>query len=283
MLHVLEEFSDGVVVWLGTDIEHQTLLRLQELGNSLEEPLMTVDLTIIPLLYSENEIDPTSLKCLLFKAEVPGAGLEQMQAVLREICLRHRGVHQLLHRLHLPFPSFLDHEASGLELVKVEELVLSSIILKPLLYLVITITDAAHHHVLLLEFDVWVHIQNVVVLNQASKRELQLGFLFVVHRDADSELWLRALEQAEISRSGDHACVFDFTWLAVGPETTGTHCGVVRRRTQAHGLVRHELGRLPIRLISFRLEVVFLVIVNGMYRPLGAFFFTIHLSYQNYN
>lgn len=192
---------------------------------------MTVDLTIVSLLNSEDKINSASFKCFLFEAEVPGAGLEQMQTVLRDVCFCHRWVHQLLHRLHLPFASFLDHEASGLELVNVEELVLSSIILKPLLYLVISVTDAAHHHVLLLELNVWIHLHNVVVLNQASERELQLGFLFVVHRDADSELWLRALEQAEVSCSGDHACLFDFPWLAVGSETTRTHCGVVRRGT----------------------------------------------------
>ena len=229
---------------------------------------MTVNLTIIPLLYSEDEIDPTPLKCFIVKSKVPGAYLEQMQTVLRDICLWHGWIHQLLHRLHLPFSfSIFRHEASRLELFEIKEAVLRSIILKTLLDLVITIADAAYYHVLLLEFDVWVHVKNIVVLNQASECELQLSFIFVVHRDADGELWLRVLQQAEISRSRDHASIFDFTWLAVSPEATGTDSGVVCGRAQAHSLVGHELGRLPIILVSFGLIVIFLI-VNRMHRTL---------------
>ena len=92
---------------------------------------MTVNLTVISLLKSKNEIDSSAAELILGQAKVPGANLEEMETVLWDCVGGHRIVHKLIHGLHLPLAiSILLHIPVVLKVFQVEELVLGSIIFK---------------------------------------------------------------------------------------------------------------------------------------------------------
>jgi hypothetical protein len=60
-VHVPNELLQGMLVWPRTDIEHNAVFRPDMCANTLEEPLMTIDLAVISLFNSENEVDPIAL------------------------------------------------------------------------------------------------------------------------------------------------------------------------------------------------------------------------------
>ena len=58
--HVFVKLCDGVIVGSGADIKHERELRFQILTDALEEPFVTVDLTVISLLDGKHQIDESS-------------------------------------------------------------------------------------------------------------------------------------------------------------------------------------------------------------------------------
>mmetsp|Transcript_9471 Transcript_9471/g.14522 ORF Transcript_9471/g.14522 Transcript_9471/m.14522 type:complete len:225 (-) Transcript_9471:210-884(-) len=182
--HVLVELGDGVVVGPGPNVEHEGVLGLQVLADALEEPLVTVDLPVVLLLQSEDEVNATTGQRLIFKAEVPGADLEEMQTVLGDGL--HSFVHEFDHGLHLPgaIPLLL-HEALDFEDVLIEEGVLLGELLERFCDLVEAIAYQHYHEILLPHLDLGVEVHGIVVLEHSADRSLQLGFVFIVHRDTD--------------------------------------------------------------------------------------------------
>lgn len=62
--HVLVELGNGIVVSPRPDIQHHGELGLQVLTDALVKPFVAVDLAIVPLLYSEDEVDAAHLELL---------------------------------------------------------------------------------------------------------------------------------------------------------------------------------------------------------------------------
>ena len=58
--HVFVQFGNRVIVSFCTDIKHESELRFEVFAYSLEEPFVRVDLTIISLFQSEDEIDSSA-------------------------------------------------------------------------------------------------------------------------------------------------------------------------------------------------------------------------------
>jgi hypothetical protein len=63
--HVFVQLGNGIIISSGSDVQHQGVLWLEILAKALEKPLVTVDLTIIPLLNGKDKIDSTALKCFI--------------------------------------------------------------------------------------------------------------------------------------------------------------------------------------------------------------------------
>ena len=161
--HVLIELCDGIVVGSGTDIKHECILRLQVLADTLEEPLMTIDFTVISLFNSENEINSSTFEGLIIESEIPGANLEKMQDVLGYIF--DFLVHQLIHSLHLPLSiSVLLHETLLFENFDIKELIFRCIFLERFWNPFISITNEHDNKILLTHFDVGIHVHSVIVL-----------------------------------------------------------------------------------------------------------------------
>jgi len=136
---------------------------------------VTINLTIIPLLEGENEIDSSAAELILGEAEVPGASLEQMETVLWNCVRRYRRVHELVHGLHLPNTiSIFLHIAVVLKVVHVQELVLGGIIFERLWNLVKAIANTYHYDILLSHGDLFVRIHDIVVLDDTLKSSLEL-------------------------------------------------------------------------------------------------------------
>ena len=68
--HVGVELHQGVVVRLGSNIQHEHVFRLDPLTDALKEPLVRVDFSIIPVLNSEHEVDPVNRQLLVLKSKI---------------------------------------------------------------------------------------------------------------------------------------------------------------------------------------------------------------------
>ena len=66
---------------LCTDIKHKTLVWFQILAEPLEEPLVTVDLSIVSLLHSKYKVYSSSFQDIIFKSEIPGLNLEHVNDI----------------------------------------------------------------------------------------------------------------------------------------------------------------------------------------------------------
>jgi len=87
---------------------------------------MTIDLAIMPLLNSKYEIDSSSLQLRVINAKIPGAHLEEMKNVLRN--LFHTGMNDMLGFFHLPnFISIFKKELLLFKNFFIEELILACI------------------------------------------------------------------------------------------------------------------------------------------------------------
>jgi hypothetical protein len=65
VIHVFIEFGNSVVVSFSSDIKHQGEFWFKIFANTLKEPLVTVDFSIISLLYGHNEVDPSAIKSFI--------------------------------------------------------------------------------------------------------------------------------------------------------------------------------------------------------------------------
>jgi hypothetical protein len=64
--HILIQLLNGKVISSSSNIKHETMIWLQVLADSLEEPFMTVDFSIISLFNGKHKVDPSTLQAIRF-------------------------------------------------------------------------------------------------------------------------------------------------------------------------------------------------------------------------
>ena len=77
--HVVVKLLQGVLIGSCSNIKHQSELRLDILADSLEEPLVRVDFTIVTVLDSKADMHAPTLKHVVSETDVPSRVLEDMQ------------------------------------------------------------------------------------------------------------------------------------------------------------------------------------------------------------
>lgn len=214
---------------------------------------MTVDLTIISLLEAKHEIDSSSLELFLLQAEIPGADLEQVKAVLWERISGKVLVHELIHSLHFPLATNLFHVAVLSEIALIKEFMLDGIVLERLWYSVITITDYGDDDVLLTHAQVFIHVHGIVVLDNTFHGSHELRFILVIHSDTNSKFGLSVLHNTQVFHTSDEGSFLDDSRLTISSEATGSDNVVIISGCEAHGLERTQLGWFPVLrlLIAF--------------------------------
>ena len=103
LAHEVDEFLDGIVVWACSNIKHQTVLWLQVLADTLEEPLMRVDFTIVSVLDAEHEVDTSTTQVVSLDAKVPSCDLKAVQNIAGNLFRVNTLVHDITHIAHLEF------------------------------------------------------------------------------------------------------------------------------------------------------------------------------------
>ena len=91
------------MVGASSNIKHKAHLRLEILADSLEEPLVRIDFTIVTVLYTEAKMDTPSFEHVLAKTHIPSRHLEDMQKVVRDILIGDTLVHDIPQGLHFKF------------------------------------------------------------------------------------------------------------------------------------------------------------------------------------
>jgi len=99
--HEIVQFLNSVGIWARSNIQQKRELGLEVLADTLEEPFVRVDFTVITLLDAEHEVDPASLEQGLVYAKVPRCALKAMQKVVWHILGIHLWVTHISHVLHL--------------------------------------------------------------------------------------------------------------------------------------------------------------------------------------
>jgi hypothetical protein len=74
--HILIQLQDGAVGSSSTYIKHQGKFRFQVLANTLEEPFVTINLTIISLFQRKDEVDSSTTKVVSVQSKVPSTNLK---------------------------------------------------------------------------------------------------------------------------------------------------------------------------------------------------------------
>jgi hypothetical protein len=144
--HIFEKFGNCVVVWSCSNIKHQSEFWLDVFANTLEEPFMTVDFSVISLLHRKDEINSSSLQRFVVESKVPSANLKQMQDIFWNSL--YILVINFVHRLHSQLlVSILSHESFLNQQVNIKKLFLCSILSERFWNLFKTITNAHNNHV----------------------------------------------------------------------------------------------------------------------------------------
>ena len=81
VLHLLVELEKSVRFWSGSNVEHEAEFGLDILADALEEPLVRVDFSVVPMFDGEHEIYPAGFQNVGVEAEVPRSHLEDVQNV----------------------------------------------------------------------------------------------------------------------------------------------------------------------------------------------------------
>ena len=188
--HVVVELVDGVGRGSRPDVEHETVLGVEVLADSLEEPAVAVDLAVVSLFEAEDEVDPHAVGRVA-QSEVPRLELEEVHDVveLGELLVVLHQFAQLPHPLYLwilgiPFHVVLIVE----ELLLVVELVLGGVLLEALGDAGLPVAHDEDEEVVLVELERRILVELLVALEDSPHRGLKLVLVLVVHGDADGEL-----------------------------------------------------------------------------------------------
>lgn len=101
--HEVDELLNGVVIRACSNVKKQAVFWLQVFADTLEEPLVGIDLSIISMLHAEHKVDTTSFEIVLSEAEVPRSDLEAVEHISRDFFLRDAFVHYITQITHLEF------------------------------------------------------------------------------------------------------------------------------------------------------------------------------------
>jgi len=163
--HEVVKFLDSIFVRSRSNIEQKGELGLEILADTLEEPTMGVDLTVVTLLDAEHEVDSATSEHILLNTEVPCRNLETMQDVGWNVTFFDLWVHDILHLLHLEIVVTIDiHKAFLKENLLIEESFVSSQSLKAVRYTLVSITNYHHKEVIFGELCLWINLQAIVVM-----------------------------------------------------------------------------------------------------------------------
>ena len=222
VLHVSVQLHEGVVVDACTGIKHKAVLGFDVLADTLEEPSMRVNLTIVPMLDSEAQMDTPSLEHVICETHIPSSHLEHVEDVLRDFLLGHVLVHDVLQVAELKVAlGVLVHEAFLNEHALIEKALVSGKLLEAFSDLVVSITDHKDKEVILGEVvGVLLCPDAVVVVDEAPKGGLQLHFLFVVHGDTDSHGWGSLSDQTARAYLRQQGRLLDLPWLSISTEAS---------------------------------------------------------------
>ena len=101
--HEVDELLNGVVIRACSNVKKQAVFWLQVFADTLEEPLVGVDFSIISVLDAEHKVDTTAFKVVLSETKVPRGDLEAMKHVGWHLVLGDAFVHYVAHITHLEF------------------------------------------------------------------------------------------------------------------------------------------------------------------------------------
>ena len=99
--HKVDELLNRVVIRTRSNVKQQAVLRLQILADTLEEPLVGIDLTVVSMLDTEHKVDAAAAKKVLIKTEVPRSDLEAMKHIGWNLIRIDTIVHNVSHVSHL--------------------------------------------------------------------------------------------------------------------------------------------------------------------------------------
>lgn len=223
LLDEVVQLLNGVVVRFSANIEHERELRLQVLAHGLEEPLVRVNLAVVPLLDTEHEIDAASTKDGRIDAEIPRRDLETMQKIRGHLLRLDARVHDVTDLLHFELVVAVQfHESLLEEDFFVEETFFARQGLKALRDFLISIADDRHQEVILREVRILIHPEGVVIVDDTAERMPELVLILIVHGDADCHLWVLLTDAAARADLRDHARILDLTMPSVWAEASGT-------------------------------------------------------------
>jgi hypothetical protein len=196
---------------------------------------VTINFTIIPLLDGKNKVDSPTFEGLIIKTEIPGANLEKMKDVLWHVL--DLFVHQLIHGLHLPVSiSILLHETFLFENVNVEKLVFSGVFFERFGDPFVAVTYQNDYKLLLTQFDIGIHVHGIVILEDTANGGFELLDLFVIHCDANSDLWELISQHGQLLHSAEHASGLDLPVYTIRSKTSWSDARVQLGASQGDGL-----------------------------------------------
>jgi len=196
---------------------------------------VTINFTIIPLLDGKNKVDSPTFEGLIIKTEIPGANLEEMEDVLWHVL--DLLVHQSIHGLHCPVSvSVLLHESLLFENFNIEKLILGCIFFESFRDPLVTVTNQHDHKFLLSQLDIRIHIHGIVILEDTANGGFELLDLFVIHCDANSDLWELISQHGQLLHSAEHASGLDLPVYTIRSKTSWSDARVQLGASQGDGL-----------------------------------------------
>ena len=93
--HVRVQFQKSILVHLGANIEHEAILGFQILADSLEKPLVGVDLAIVAMLDSKHYVHSSALQNVFLQTQIPSRHLPHVKQISWMIFTGNRWIHDL--------------------------------------------------------------------------------------------------------------------------------------------------------------------------------------------
>ena len=133
-----------------TYVKHKAQFRPQILADTLEEPSVRVNFSIISVLYGEHKVNTSPIEDILLKIKVPCTNLEHVDEVGRDILAAL--AHHISNVFHLPLavPVFL-HKPFILQNIYIKEILGCGKALKRAWNPIIAIAYHKHQQILLLK------------------------------------------------------------------------------------------------------------------------------------
>ena len=150
--HILIQFLDCIVVWSSTNIKEEAKFRLQEFTNTLKEPFVRINFSVISLFYAEHKVDSASFEHILGESKVPSCDLEAVQGVRRNFRRIYALYHDVTHVFHFPIAiSICGHEPFLKENLFIQKFLLPSKLFETFWDPLIPITNCNYQKVIFVE------------------------------------------------------------------------------------------------------------------------------------